>query len=441
MAEATLIYNLFPLLVGPIPRWEEHLKRIAALGFTWIYLNPIHTPGLSGSLYAVKDYLGINPRFYPESGADPEAALAHFLQAADRRGLRVMLDLVINHTAIDSPLVAQHPQWYAKDEEGHIKHPGAIDPADARKKTVWGDLAELAYWPPPDPEGLLDFWNAMVAKYLGLGFMGFRADAAYKIPGWFWARLIDTARRRQPRVRFFAETLGCRLDECEQLSSAGFDFTYNSSKWWDFQADWCLTQYNLFRRLAPSISFPETHDTARLSAESGGAPEVARQRYLFAAFFSTGLMIPIGFEFGFQKHLHVVQTRPEDWEEPVYNLTRFIKGVNRMKKGCPVLLEEGPMTRVSPPEEPVVALLKSRLNRPGRVLAVINATREAQRAQLPNLADVLGGPARAWQDLTPDTIPLKLKPAMEFRLAPSRMRLFYNPKGAPLPEMVEGVEG
>ena len=81
MPEPTLIYNLFPPLAGPMPRWEKHLERIAAMGFTWIYLNPIHTPGLSGSLYAVKDYFGINPLFYPESGRDPEKALASFLKA------------------------------------------------------------------------------------------------------------------------------------------------------------------------------------------------------------------------------------------------------------------------------------------------------------------------------------------------------------------------
>ncbi len=432
MPEPTLIYNLFPLLAGTIPRWEEHLERIAAMGFTWIYLNPIHTPGLSGSLYAVKDYFGINPLFYPEDGRDPEAALAHFLKEAARRGLKVMLDLVINHTAIDSNLVEEHPEWYAKDEDGNIKHPGAIDPADARKKTVWGDLAELEYWPPPDPEGLLHYWDQVIAKYLRLGFLGFRADAAYKIPGVLWERLIGQARSLEPKVEFFAETLGCRLEECRQLAE-GFHFIYNSSKWWDFQADWCLEQYNLFRRLAPSISFPETHDTDRLAAESGGAPEVARQRYLFAAFFSAGLMIPVGFEFGFKRRLHVVNTRPEDWEKPTYNLTRFIKGVNRMKKGCPVLLEEGPMTRVTPEGEPVVGLLKSRESHPGRVLAVINATREPQKAKLPDLAASLGEPVRAWQDLTPDTVPLKLKPAMEFTLAPARMRIFYNPKGKPLP--------
>ena len=432
MSEPALIYNLFPPLAGTIPRWEEHLDRIAAMGFTWIFLNPINTPGLSGSLYAVKDYYGLNPLLAPESGQDPEAALVHFLKEAGRRGLKVMLDLVINHTAIDSPLVTQHPEWYAKDEEGRIKHPGAIDPADATKVTVWGDLAELEYWPPPDPEGLLHYFDGVVAKYLGLGFMGFRADAAYKIPGDFWARLITEAKSLEPRAQFFAETLGCRVEECAQLSTSGFDFLYNSSKWWDFQEDWCLDQYNDFRHIAPSISFPESHDTERLAAESGGAPEVARQRYLFAAYFSTGVMIPVGYEYGFKGRLNVVETRPGDWEAPGYDLTSFITGVNRMKKKCPVLLEEGPQTRVNPKGEPVVLLLKSRESRKGRVLAVINTTQKTQEVAIPNLAELLGGPRRGWKDLTPDTIPLKLQDPLEFTLLPSRMRIFYNPDGAPL---------
>jgi starch synthase (maltosyl-transferring) len=432
MTEPTLIYNLFPPLAGPIPRWEEHLDRIAAMGFTWIFLNPINTPGLSGSLYAVKDYFGLNPLFYPESGRDPEAALVHFIKEAGRRGLKVMLDLVINHTAIDSPLTREHPEWYAKDEHGKIKHPGAIDPADARKVTVWGDLAELEYSPPPDPEGLLHYWDAVISKYLGLGFLGFRADAAYKIPGDIWNRLITEARNLTPGARFFAETLGCRLEQCQQLAG-DFDFIYNSSKWWDYQEDWCLEQYQMFRRLAPSISFPESHDTERLAAESGGAMEVARQRYLFAAYFSAGLMIPMGFEFGFKKRLNVVQTRPRDWETPAYDLTGYLAGVNRMKKGCPVLLAEGPQVRVNPPGEPVVLLLKSLDRRQGRVLAVINATRQEQRVHIPHLAKLLGKPLKACRDLTPDTIPLKLKGDLSFTLPPARMRILYNPEGPPLP--------
>jgi starch synthase (maltosyl-transferring) len=435
MSGPALIYNLFPRLVGPIPKWEDHLERIANMGFTWIFLNPIHTPGLSGSLYAVKDYFGINPLFYPHSGQDPAEALVHFLRQAERRGLKVMLDLVINHTAIDSPLVDEHPEWYAQDKDGNIKHPGAIDPADATKKTVWGDLAELEYWPPPDPEGLLAYFGRVLAKYLNMGFMGFRADAAYKIPGDFWKRLIGAARELQPEAQFFAETLGCRLTECSQMADSGFDFLHNSSKWWDFQEDWCLEQYNTFRHLAPSVSFPESHDTARLAADSQGAVEVARQRYLFAAYFSTASMIPVGFEYGFKKRLNVVETRPEDWEKPTYDLTSYIRGVNSMKKGCPVLLEEGPQLRVNPKGEPVVQLLKSRVGRRGRVLAVINSTAQNRQVSLAHLEKLLSGPARAWKDLTPDVVPLQLKSALEFRLQPYRMKLFYNPEGQPLPDL------
>jgi starch synthase (maltosyl-transferring) len=431
MLEPTLIYNLFPPLAGPINRWHAHLDRITGLGFTWIYLNPIHTPGLSGSLYAVKDYFGINPRFWPESGQDPQEALREFLAAARSRGLRVMLDLVINHTAIDSPLVSQHPEWYAHHPDGRIKNPGCIDPADATRVTVWGDLAELEYWPVPDPEGLLHYWDQVISHYLRLGFAGFRADAAYKIPGWFWQRLIEEARSLDPQVQFFAETLGCRLEECSQLSAAGFDYLYNSSKWWDFQADWCLEQYEQFRRVAPSVSFPETHDTARVSAESGGDPAVARQRYLFAAFFSTGLMMPVGYEFGFKKPLHVVHTRPEDWEKPTYDLTGFITQVNAMKSRCPVLLTEGPLVRLSGPGAAPVMLLKSREGEPGRVLAAINPTGGGLVVPAAS-AEAAGCPSPDWQELTPDRDPGSWAQRGELDLAPFEVRLFLHPTAPPL---------
>ena len=65
-AESLRIYNLFPLLAGPIARWRAELPRIAALGFNAVFVNPFHYPGFSGSLYAVKDYYLLNP-YYPET--------------------------------------------------------------------------------------------------------------------------------------------------------------------------------------------------------------------------------------------------------------------------------------------------------------------------------------------------------------------------------------
>jgi len=66
------IYNLFPLLVGPVSAWRAELPRIAAMGFDWVYLNPFHETGGSRSLYAVKDPTRLDARFRDESAGDDD---------------------------------------------------------------------------------------------------------------------------------------------------------------------------------------------------------------------------------------------------------------------------------------------------------------------------------------------------------------------------------
>src|ERR1700740_2796168 len=139
MSEAFKIYNLFPTLAGTIRQWTAHLPRIAAMGFNAVYVNPFHYPGFSGSLYAVKDYYRLNPRFRAGETADDETLLRSFTEAARASGLRVIMDLVVNHTSKDSVLAAEHPQWFTRDAAGEMVSPYAIDPDDARRKTVWGD--------------------------------------------------------------------------------------------------------------------------------------------------------------------------------------------------------------------------------------------------------------------------------------------------------------
>jgi len=73
MREGLRIYNLFPTLAGSIAGWTAQLPWIAAMGFNAVYLNPFHYPGFSGSLYAVKDYYRLNPRFRPHPNPPPQA--------------------------------------------------------------------------------------------------------------------------------------------------------------------------------------------------------------------------------------------------------------------------------------------------------------------------------------------------------------------------------
>ncbi len=422
-----IIYNFFPLLAGPLPQWPGFLPHISGMGFDWLYLNPIHYPGFSGSLYAVKDYYSLHPLLVAGMEGDPFEALTDFCRRAKDHGLSVMLDLVLNHTASDALLVAEHPEWYARNHDGSLRHPSCIDPADASRVTVWGDLAELEFWPPPDPEGLQAYFLQVIKFYVDKGIRGFRCDAAYKVPGPFWARLIKAARQLAPDLCFVAETLGCRLPEIKQLHAAGFDLLYNSSKWWDFQAPWCLEQYRANRRIAPSISFPETHDTPRLITEAGGEVAVVRQAYIFAAFFSAGLLMPMGFEYGLPKKLHVINTRPEEWFERQYDLTDFIRQVNMMKRGCPVLQEEGPIRRFSHTGRPVVVLRKSSERGAGQVLAVLNATLLPQSQVSLRLEKLLHRPAADIREITPGAEEAPLPAVLHLNLEPAAIRLFYAP--------------
>jgi starch synthase (maltosyl-transferring) len=96
------------------------------------------------------------------------------------------------------------------------------------------------------------------------------------------------------------------------------------------------------REVSPSVSFPESHDTTRLCEELQGNMEGMKQRYLFSALFSAGVMMPMGFEFCFRRRLHVVSTTPRDWEESGLDLTPFIRSVNGIKRRYKVFQEEAP---------------------------------------------------------------------------------------------------
>jgi starch synthase (maltosyl-transferring) len=369
--ESPLLYNLFPRLCGPMNSWIRHAERARSMGFNWIYLNPVTMPGFSGSLYAVKDHYKVCSDFLPE-GSSPDglnelrAVLASFRDL----GLRTAMDLVVNHTAIDCPLVEQHPEWFLHDPDGRVAHPSAIDPADARNVTVWGDLAEVDNQNSKDLDGLWEYWRTLIRFYTELGFEGYRCDAAYKVPAVLWRVLVDEARDVHAQATFFAETLGCRIKEVRSLKGAGLDFLYNSSKYWRFDADWALEQHESFGRIAPSISFPESHDTPRLFAETGGNLDAVRQRYLFAAIFSQGVMVPVGFEFGFTSPLHVVSMTPGDWEETGVDLTGFIRGVNGLKNEMPVLKTEGHWRALGSYDQPTLVLEKT--DGKSKILVIIN---------------------------------------------------------------------
>lgn len=426
------IYNLFPLLAGPVEAWTELLPRIRSMGFDWIFVNPFHYPGFSGSLYAVKDYYRLHPLLQADSTEPADALLQRFVHAAQQHGLRVMMDLVINHTAKDSLLADQHPEWFARDNHGNVRSPFAIDPADASKVTVWGDLAEIDYTPRPERNALINYWKDVMRHYARLGFSGFRCDAAYKIPGDVWAELIGL-RHELGDVTFFAETLGCRIEEMQQLAGAGFDYFFNSAKWWDFREPWLLEQYEAFRHVAPSIAFPESHDTERLGAEleSKGMTNpdqiqaTYRLRYLFSTFFSSGVMMPMGYEHGYRRKLNVVSTRPEDREQPRFDLTAYVAACNRIKATLGPLNEEGMQTRIPLVHEPLVGLLRRSRDGSRWTVGLVNPdAQHAHQVHADVLLDAAGATTSALCERTPETDPALVARGQLIVVPPLTMRVF-----------------
>lgn len=153
------------------------------LGVTALYLNPIFTSG-SNHKYDTEDYDHVDPHL----GGD--AALAALAAAVRARGLRLVLDAVVNHTGANHPWFnrdARHPTrgayqgadspwrgWYRFDDAGYASWKGhaslpVLDFANPEVRAmVYGDRdAILRRW--LRPPYAIDGWRFDVIHMLGEG--------------------------------------------------------------------------------------------------------------------------------------------------------------------------------------------------------------------------------------------------------------------------------
>lgn len=198
---------------GTFGSLQERLDELRQLGVTVIWLMPIHPIGKAyrkgslGSPYAVADYYAINP----ELGTRDE--FKALLDAVHERGMRLIIDLVANHTAWDNPLVDDHPEWFARDQHGDIRSPFGD----------WHDVAQLDY----DAAELRRYMTAMMLYWVrNFGIDGFRCDVAGMVPTDFW----NDARAKLDAVR---PIMVLAEDDQPVQHLHAFDLTYD---WWTYQA-------------------------------------------------------------------------------------------------------------------------------------------------------------------------------------------------------------
>lgn len=389
-----IIYNLFPPLVGASHKWVPHVERARDMGFNWCFLNPIQLTGASGSLYSIRDYFKLSPIFFPQETEEEQfGALKKFVQTCRDVGVEVMVDLVINHTAYDNPLTKTNRDWYKINDDGSIKNPGAADDQAPGGYVTWGDLSEIDNENSSDKQNLHEYWWRVVEWFLDAGLRGFRCDAAYQVPMDLWQMLIKRSKEKHPEATFFAESLGCPMEDTINLAKSGFDFVFNSGKWWNYRDDWFLGQLGQLKNNAKSICFPESHDTERLPTEWNGDVNRVKQHYLFTSLITTGTMITLGFEYGFRKKPHVVHTNEHDYEGANYDITDFIREVNELKKSHRVFQEDNEVERVDSGNGDVLALKKTTNDGNESALLLFNLCGGDQEVNITSLLRGLGAPA------------------------------------------------
>ena len=90
--------------IGDFPGLLQKLDYLQDLGVTAVWLLPFYPSPLKDDGYDISDYTSVNPDY----GTLDD--FREFLEQAHRRKLRVITELVINHTSGPAPLVSRSPQ-------------------------------------------------------------------------------------------------------------------------------------------------------------------------------------------------------------------------------------------------------------------------------------------------------------------------------------------
>jgi len=139
------LYTLIPSASGNISDWKKLLPSILAMGFDSIHLLPITQMGYSNSPYAANDLFDVDIRYRDPD--DPRSTLEQFedfVQLCHAKGIRLCLDLVLNHICADSRMVKSCPDWIIPDdaESDGFKRAGCWH---MQSWIRWEDLVLLNY--------------------------------------------------------------------------------------------------------------------------------------------------------------------------------------------------------------------------------------------------------------------------------------------------------
>ena len=261
------------------PEWLEEYRRI---------LPDFRESDVIGSCFAIRDY-----HVHTDFGGDE--ALARLRERLWLRGIRLILDFVPNHVALDHRWVEEHPDFFVSGSDELLaaepKNYCRLDATGGRRIFAygrdpyfdgWSDTLQLNYGNPALQDALLGELQRIAGQCDGL-----RCDMAMLVlpeiftRTWgidaapFWPRAIDSVRKDHPAFLFLAEVY---WDLEWTLQQQGFDYTYDKRLYDRLQQidaravrDHLLAGLDFQDRL---VRFLENHDEPRAAATF--SPEVHR---------------------------------------------------------------------------------------------------------------------------------------------------------------------
>lgn len=189
-----IVYQIYPKSfqdsnsdgIGDLQGVISRLDYLKKLGITMLWLSPIYRSPMADNGYDISDYKMIDPSFGKMDD------LKHLLAEAKKRGIKIILDLVVNHTSDEHPwFQAALADRHSKYRDYYIFKEGKKRPNNWRSifgGSVWEKIPnEDTYYyhtfhkKQPDlnwenPTLRAEIYE-MVNWWLDLGIAGFRVDA------------------------------------------------------------------------------------------------------------------------------------------------------------------------------------------------------------------------------------------------------------------------
>jgi cyclomaltodextrinase len=199
------------------------LTRLKNLGITCIWLMPI-MPAVSPHGYNITDYYSITPDY----GTNQD--FAALIKAAHQNGIKIVMDLVINHTSAVHPFMedsykyksySPYYNFYQWDAQGNYEY-----------ISNWWDLPNINY-----EEGWVRDYLLRMVKYWIEKFNidGYRCDVAWAVndtrpsgPA-FWQSFRNTIKSIKPDALLLAEAQSDNLNYFNDKFDSGYDWPlYNT---------------------------------------------------------------------------------------------------------------------------------------------------------------------------------------------------------------------